>query len=128
MCARHSSADDPPAEEVLNRGELLPPLTRADLHDVGRPHPVGNPGAEVAPDEISERLHPGYTSCAALTPPAVSALKARQTHQALHALLTNPDPFSTQHRLHSRTAIPAAAASMDLTDPLRQPCVGELTI
>jgi hypothetical protein len=53
----HRPADDPAAEEVLNRRQVQPALAGADLLDVRRPYAVNGIGVEVATDEVAERLN-----------------------------------------------------------------------
>jgi hypothetical protein len=49
----HAPADDPAAEEVLDGDRVQPPLSGAQVGDVGDPDPVGRHGGERAIDEVN---------------------------------------------------------------------------
>ena len=120
----HRPAHDPAAEQILHRRQVQPALTGADLLDVGRPHLVGRVGPEVAADQVGERLDARHGHRAALAPPpAVGALQAGLAHQPRHALRAHPDPRASQHRVHSRAAVAAAARGVNRADALGQPGV-----
>jgi hypothetical protein len=125
---RHRPADDPAAEEVLHGDQIQPALAGADLLDVRTPHAVRGVGPKIAADEVAERLDALHGHRAALATPTVGALQAHLRHQARHALLTDPDPLPTQHRVHARAAVAATARGMNLTDPLGQPRIRQRTI
>jgi hypothetical protein len=119
----HRPADDLTRVEVLHRGQIQPALAGLDLLDVGRPHPVRSVGPEVAADEIAEGLNALNTDRAALAAPPIRTLQARGAHQPRYALLPDPNPLPTQHRVHPRAAVAALGGLVHGADALGQPRV-----
>ena len=124
----HRPADDLPREAVDHRGEIEPPLPRADERDVGHPQLVRAARPEIALDEVVGGAHAGNADRRAA---ALAAHQPRQTggpHKPLDALAADVDAVGSQLGVDSASAISATAGGVGALDALDEPDVLELAV
>ena len=125
----HRPADDPTAEHVLDGGEKEEALSGLDVLEVADPEPVRLRAGEVAVDEVRRRVTLRVTHGRPHTAPtAIGTTNAELLHQPCDAFLADRDPIAERELgVDPRRTVDLFRLDVDLTDPLGQLAVGELS-
>src|SRR3954468_4759073 len=122
----HRPADDPPAVQVHDGGQIEPSLAGLDIGDIGEPDPVQRGGGEVAIEQIG-RDRQVVLTVGGPDPsrPCHDGANTVAAHQALDASTTCAPTLSLQFAMDTWAAVAFVTVAVDLLDVDQQGTVGD---